>query len=122
MKLEAENVEAILRYCLFNNGEDTTVHKIGEGVNLRAGFHPERITEKAVDIRLMCQQLPEHFNEGWSFLNACITNEGVQWGEHSDVDNLLAIGTASGCLQILAPRELWQALPGGMPYFKIVAP
>lgn len=122
MNLTAANVESTLKYCLFNNGEDTTEHKIGEGVRLRAGFHPGRLDEKKEDILTLCKQLPTQFIEegGWSFLNACITNEGIQWGEHSDVDNLLAIGTAAGCLEYLMPRELWQSLPGGMPYFKIV--
>lgn len=104
MKLTAENVEQVLKYCLFNNGEDTTDHKIGEGVRLRAGFHPGRLEEKKPEIIAMCQQLPTTFIEGWSFLNACTTADGQQWGEHSDVDNLMAIGTASGCIELLMPR------------------
>jgi len=120
MELTADNVEQILKYCLFNQGEDTTIHKIGEGVHLKAGFHPGRLEEKTPDIKSMCGQLPATFLEGWSFLNACMTKDEVQWGEHSDVDNLLVIGIASGCIELLSPRELWQAMPGGMPYFKVV--
>lgn len=121
MKLTAENVENVLKYCLFNSGEDTANYKLGEGARLRIGCHPGRIDEKKDEIKSMCSELPERFADGFYFLNACVTRNGEQWGEHEDVDRLLAIGTAAGCLEIMMPRELWQALPGGLPYFKVVA-
>lgn len=119
MNLTAENVSTIVKYCLFDEGEPVDGYKQGEGVRLKMGFHPGRLQEKKDDILSMCRQLPGTFSEGDSFLNACITGNGDQWGEHRNIDELLVIGTASGCIEYMMEREFWPALPGGMPIFKV---
>lgn len=123
MKLTAQNVEKILFDCLFKDGEDTSTHVIAEGVMKKIGFHPERLQHHKADIEDMIEQLPNEFMKtgggGYSFLNACMTAEGQQWGEHSDIDNLICLGRAIDKIQIPFPREMWSALPGGMPYFVV---
>lgn len=123
MQLTAENVHTILMECLYNNGEDTTGHVIGEGVMKKVGLHPDRLQARKADIESMLNELPESFHAatggGHSFLNACLTKDGEQWGEHSNIDELIMLGNAIGKVEFNAPRELWSALPGGMPYFVV---
>ena len=41
-------------------------------------------------------------------------------GEHQACDALLCLGIAIGKAEISLPRELWEVLPGRMPYFHIL--
>lgn len=99
---------------------------IVEGVVKKVGFHPERLESYRAEVIELLSQLPESFNEkpdgGWSFLQAHMTNEGVHWGEHHDVEALLLLGLGLGLVGYLLPREFWNTMPGGMPYFMIKAP
>jgi hypothetical protein len=54
-----------------------------------------------------------------SFLNACMTKDDNQWGEHQNMEQLLALGIAIGYARILLPRNMWSVLPGGVPYFSV---
>lgn len=126
MELTAENVNRILMDCLFRNKEleeDIPPYTKGTGIKGRLLFHPERLASHKADIEAMCDQLSDDFKKagggGSSFLNASITKDGRQWGEHSNIDELLCLGTAIGKIAFLMPRELWSALPGGMPYFVV---
>jgi hypothetical protein len=128
MKLTAENVEKAFRACLFQKGE---VHGeipanavIVEGVanNIRFGFHPERLESYRQNVYEMLSQLPENFRDdkggGWSFLNACMTDEGDQWGEHDSVEALLCLGIALKQAAWMM-KSFQDRLPGGMPYVRI---
>jgi len=126
MQLTAENVHAILMNCLFNDEEvkdGTPEHLIGEGVMRKVGFHPGRLQSHKAEIEEMADQLPDEFKKtgggGSSFLNACVTATGEQWGEHENVDELLCLGIAAEKIEYLMPRDQWHILPGGMPYFVV---
>jgi hypothetical protein len=122
MKLTAENVNQTLLKCLYNDGENTENHIKAHGVRLNIGFDPVRLDAQKDNIISMVNELPEDFKIGMSFLNACMTKHGAQWGEHSNIDELLCLGQAVGAIEMLVPREGWSMLPGGMPYFKISNP
>lgn len=123
--LTAENVETVFRDCLFRDGEDTAQAQIVEGVVSKFGFHPDRLAAHKTEIAEMLDGLPDEFKMakggGWSFLNACMTKRGDQWGEHRNIEQLLALGIASDQAKMLMPREMWKVLPGGMPYFAVCA-
>jgi hypothetical protein len=71
----------------------------------------------------LLNELPSSFKKdiggGWSFLQACETKDGVQWGEHRNMEQLFVLGMALGKVRYCLPRDLWQVLPGGMPYLVI---
>jgi hypothetical protein len=128
MKLTAENVETAFRACLFQKGE---IHGeipanavLVEGVmeNIRFGFHPERLESYRQNVYEMLSELPDQFREdkggGWGFLNACMTNENVQWGEHLHMQQLFCLGIGLKQVEWLM-RSMQDALPGGMPYVRI---
>lgn len=128
MKLTAENVSNVVRDCLFTEDEIKACNGkpeklvMAEGVMTKMGFHPERLESHRADVAAMLSELPPEFmhdnpSGGWSFLQACMTKSGEQWGEHSNIDELLLLGGALNMVKFLLPRPAWRAMPGGMPYF-----
>ncbi|MGV6875870.1 hypothetical protein ACUSIJ_24695 [Pseudochelatococcus sp. B33] len=112
MKLTACNVERLFAECFREAGETT------EGV---MGCVALDVAGREADIEAMLAQLPDEFQAagggGWSFLNACMDRGGGQWtGMHPTMDKLFMLGIAAGKARFLLPRDLWSALPGGMPY------
>lgn len=121
---DAARIGTIFKDCLYQEGEDTTNHVEAEGITVTVGFHPERLASHKQEIVEELADLPDEFRidsdaHGWSFLNACLDKEGNQWGEHVNVQELLLLGLAAGKITYLAPRKLWEIMPGGMPYFAV---
>ena len=114
--LTANRVEELFSACLAREG-GIDVHGIMTSANLNVTGHEE-------EIGTMLADLPEEFQArgggGWSFLNACDTKNGEQWtGMHSTMERLFMLGIAVGKARWLLPREMWGALPGGMPYVSV---
>jgi hypothetical protein len=129
-ELTAENVTFITKDCLFKDDipQEELLKKavIVHGIVNKWGFVPEKLEEHKTEIIEMLAQLPVEFQEklggGWSFLNACVRRDGVQWAEHPTMDMLFSLGQAVGAVQCLMPREMWSLLPGGMPYYQVKLP
>lgn len=121
--LTAKNVSEIFFDCLFRDGEDTSTAKTVDGVLSKFGFHPARLETHREAIGELLSCLPNEFRSdkdgGWSFLQACMTKDGNQWGEHSKIEQLLVLGIATEQARILMPREMWKLFPGSMPYFSV---
>lgn len=120
--IDAEKVKKIFMDCLSKDEEVEPV-KV-EGIINTFRFHPERIKKNEKAIVEFLNELPEQFfpskGDGWSFLNMCNTKDGEQWtGLHQRMEQLMCLGIAIGKIKYLMPREMWKALPGGMPYFVI---
>jgi len=123
MKLTSENVTNIFVDCLFADGESQEDAIFADGIVLNYGFHPERLSQHEKEIYSMLQQLPKEFQKdsggGMSFLNACKTNTGEQWGDHQIMEQLFVLGIACKKVTLLLPKERWELLPGGMPYYSV---
>lgn len=122
--LNPQRVEEIFLDCLFRDGEDTSSHVKAEGIMANVGFHPERLEKHREEIEAMLTELPDEFREsgggGWSFLNACMDRHGNQWtGVHQTMDQLFTLGIAIEKVSFQLPREMWNVLPGGMPYLVV---
>jgi len=124
MELTAENVETIFFDCLFK-GEEPIVDCVrADGITSVLGFSPERLKKHRDEIYEMLKQLPEGFQKesggGMTFLNACNDKDGNQWtGLHTSMEQLMTLGIAIDKVKYCAPRDMWVALPGGMPYFVV---
>ena len=135
MKLNTENVVSIFRDCLLSDDDPRKAELEGvtsledlpdflvpaEGIQLKTGMVREKIEAHRDEIRSMLEALPSsfHANEGggMSFLNMCEDQEGDQWtGSHEVVEQLLVLGIAAGFVSYPMPREMWQILPGAVPY------
>ena len=128
MKIDASEVEKTLRDCLFLDSElvDGKVPEgavIVDGIMNEWGFNPARLENHREQVKTWLAALPPQFRRssggGWSFLNACMTDEDEQWGEHPDMDNLFSLGIGLGLVKCSMPRDLWHILPGGMPYYTV---
>lgn len=132
MNLTAANVSSIFLDCLYNDEEikdmdrETLTAKstLVEGVAIRVGFNPEKLEKHKDDIKSMLSCLQDEFMQdkggGFSFLNACYDKNGNQWtGLHKAMDELFMLGQGIKVVRPCLPRELWDAFPGGMPYYAI---
>lgn len=87
-------------------------------------FHKPRLEGIKADIKAMLDELPLTFQKdgggGWSFLNMCETKHGKQWTSlHLDMELLCCMAIATKQGRFMFDREVWSALPGGMPYFVV---
>jgi hypothetical protein len=123
--LNGEKVRSVFMDCLFQEGEDSSKHIRADGVVTNVGFHPGRLEQHRAEIVEMLDELPDQFKEssggGWSFLQACDDKHGNQWTDfHQRMEQLFQLGIGISRVKCLVPRELWKALPGGMPYYVIL--
>lgn len=122
--LSSERVEEIFLDCLLKDGEDTNGSVKAEGITTNVGFHHDRLNSHKAEIEGMLDELPDEFKKSaggsMSFLNACMDSHGNQWtGLHQRMEQLFLLGMAIGKVEAVLPREMWQMLPGGMPYYII---
>ena len=127
-ELTSENVSEIFNDCLFKDTEIVDSKPIvepakGEGVINTFGFFPERLEAHKTEVEEMLSQLPDGFKKskggGQSFLSACFTKDNIQWGEHMNMEQLFALGQALKLVSYPLPKNMWNALPGGVPYITI---
>jgi len=127
--INLQEVETIFKDCLFRedemgkDGKPKGIKMIeAEGIKSTFGFHPDRVEKHRKKIIEFLKEMPEEFSKGggWSFLNLCNTEDGKQWtGLHVIMEQLVCLGIAIGKVSYCLPREMWSALPGGMPYVQI---
>ena len=128
-QLTSGKVSEIFKNCLFKDkeiidGKPIVTPLVGKGVINDFGFHPERLTSYKAEILNMLKQLPDSFMKskggGMSFLNACMTKDDIQWGEHRNIEQLFALGEALKIVSYPMPKDMWHILPGGMPYVTFI--
>lgn len=129
MRLTAESVEQVFLDCLFRDDElvdgKPEIEPIkAEGIIQNLGFHPVRLHDHKKRIIELLMELPQEFFQngggGWSFLNACIDKQGNHWGEHRNIEQLFCLGIGLDLVKFTLPRDMWNVLPGGMPYVTIL--
>lgn len=127
--IDPELVNTTFLDCLFRpeeiiNGETPAEAVIVEGILTKFGFHPQRLESHRAEVANWLLALPQEFMRsrggGWSFLNACNDRTGAQWTDfHQRMDQLFSMGIGLGLASYLMPRDMWDALPGGMPYIGV---
>jgi hypothetical protein len=122
MELSTERVEELFKRCLAATADQGVVV---QGIVNTAAFSPQALKDCREQIAALLAELPEQFREsdggGWSFLNACDDKHGRQWTSfHRAMEQLFMLGLASGQVKELLPRDMWAALPGGMPYYVVL--
>lgn len=127
MKLTEEAVLGVVAGCLFDDGAVVENAVRVEGIKRAWVFDPTHLAERVGIIAKLLAELPAPFHAnsggGWTFLNACNDRNGEQWtGSHRMMESLVCVGIAAGLAEWVLPKELWHALPGGMPYFRVLAP
>ena len=124
MQLTAQQVEKVFYSCLFKDDEPQERAVVVNGIVNTYGFHPDRLEQNRTVISDLLAELPDQFKEasggGYSFLGACKDKNGRQWtGLHRTMEMLFTLGLGLGLVKCLMPREMWDILPGGMPYYAV---
>jgi hypothetical protein len=124
-KTLSQKVNETFKDCLYRDAEipeDGTPKDavLVEGIVQKFGFHPARLAGHKEEIRAYLERMPKEFHRetggGWTFLNLCMDREGHQWAEHPTIEQLVALAIGTGMGVYLLPRDMWNALPGGVPY------
>ena len=120
MKLSAENVTNVLDIVLSSEKVETNNNICVKGIIHDYCFDKKKINEYQSDIESMLECLPDEFKEGWSFLNLCLDKDGNQWTSfHLTMEHLVVLGIAIERVVFPFPRDVWDVLPGCMPYILI---
>ena len=116
-KTLSQRVHNLMAECLNDKEEGALVV---EGIVNDYGFNPTKIEANREEIRSILNEMPPEFHAdgggGMSFLNLCMTKDGVHWAEHPTMGALVALSIASNLGSYPMGRSLWSALPGGVPY------
>lgn len=129
--LTAKAVDEIFMDCLFRDEEvskDAPEPPPGavivDGIRHQFALHPERLESYREQVKALLAELPDNFQAdkggGWSFLQACMTKDGEQWGEHMNMEQLFVLGIGLKLAKWQLDRAVWPALPGGMPYVVVL--
>ncbi len=131
-KLNSDTVNRIFGECLltsdeardntFVNGNTINEEKVTliQGVLSRFGLNKARLDANAADIAELLNELPSEFKDGWTFLNMCTDKDGNNWTDlHQTMEQLVVLGIGVNKISYPFPKEMWKALPGGMPYIKV---
>jgi hypothetical protein len=124
MKLDANKVREIFVDSLYKEDEvDKSNAILVDGITVKVGFNPVRLNSHNTEIIELLDELNDNFKQsvggGYSFLSACYDKHGNLWGEHRNMEELFLLGMAINKVSYLLPREMWSALPGGVPYLVI---
>lgn len=124
--IDLEVVNEVFMDCLHRpeevpNAQIPADAVVVEGILNTFAFHRERLESHRAEVQAWLALLPIAFRKngggGWSFLNACNQEGGEQWtGLHRRMDQLFTLAIGLGLAKWLMPRDMWDALPGGMPY------
>lgn len=124
-RLTADRVNTLFRECLATAATGENISQI-HGVTRRFAIDLLKIKDAKPEIAQMLSQMDDTFmigvgkGGGWSFLNACVDRRGRQWCDlHETVEKLVILGMAAGFAFFTHDRDLWDVLPGGLPYFSI---
>jgi hypothetical protein len=125
--LTAEAVNTIFTTCFVpkENAHNDSLSLIeGSGCGGTYSFIGDLLMNERETIKKMLLELPKPFMksshcQGWSFMEACVTREGIQWGEHINIEQLITMGNALKLVTFPFPEKMWHTLPGSMPYIEV---
>lgn len=123
--ISSKRVSEIIRDCLYKeseikDGKPIINPIVVQGITRTLGLFPERVKKHEPEIVSMLKELPDTFSKGWTFLNLCYTKDNEQWtGLHDSCEELMLLGMAIDKISYCSPRDMWDILPGGMPYIVI---
>ncbi len=111
----SDKVDRIFGDCCFydselENGEPIVPYVLTDSVMAGVVFNAARLNEHRDEIAELIDNLPE-FGDGINFTELSRNRMGRVWANSFvNIDQLLALGIASGFLDFTVPKELWQEM------------
>ena len=94
-----------------------------EGTLQNFAFNRSALEGFRSEIISMLNQLPDSFMDdggmGISLMQMVATKDDELWGEQYTADELFVLAKGLGLAKFTLPREMWQILPGAMPYITV---
>lgn len=123
--LTANAVSQVMIACLCDEG---IPGQMVEGVESEFCLNPEALQLATSRIQRLLSELPDEFRDtnekagAWSGLNVVQDRHGNRWApDHLHAEALMVLGLAVDLAEWTFPRERWEGLPGGWPYFTVLA-
>lgn len=123
IKDKAELVHTIFVRCLATDliPEDEQI-KV-EGLVHNFSFHKASLEECGPEVLRILEEMHDTFKlgsgDGWSFLLLPFDKYGNHWCEHNTAEKLVVLGIGLDLVSYLIPRDMWDVLPGGVPYIQL---
>jgi len=121
----ATTVHELMKLCLFKDAElDGGPPKDAifvQGIVQSFALHKGRIEENKDILRKLAKEIiKDEFLKngggGFTFLHLPQSRDGELWCEQRTAEALFCLCKAAGFAEYCIPRDLWPALPGGVPY------
>ncbi len=122
--IDSVSVHNLFVSCLTDDKDETAV--IAEMLACKVYMSKDKVEAAREQITKDLLNLHPNFiratGGGWTFINACLDRNGDLWTNcHRDMDELVTMGVMIGKVIMLFPRNHWDSLPGGVPYFVVAA-
>jgi hypothetical protein len=123
-KLTSKIVQDTLAECRFRPDDRPGENVAVDGVVHKFQLHRGRLEAKREFIEQLLEELPLEFRRtngpGASFLTACNDRHGEQWTDlQSVMEELFVLGVGTGKVLLVAGRQHWHLLPGGVPWYRL---
>lgn len=120
MLIDAKRVDEIFYDCFLpvnDKSEAKENSTFVEGITIDVFFDNEKLDKNKNELNNIINNLNPTFKNGWTFLNLCLDKENNQWtGLHEEMQKLMLLGMAIGRMGYCCGRDLWNILPGNVPY------
>lgn len=122
--IDPVRVGILFEDCLLPNKDHEPFIAV-EGITATIAMDPAKLEAHRAEIRSLVDSLPIAFHEtggrAQSFLQMCMDSSGNQWTAfHRDCEKLFLMAAGLRMARFWLPRNLWELLPGGMPYITIL--
>lgn len=101
---------------------DTSECQVFEGILGDVVVNIPLVMQYQDEISEYLEQMHPNFKEGWTFLSFCVLSDGdTLWTDSQYImSQLVLLGLAIQRIEYCIPKKFWDALPGGMPYLRIL--
>lgn len=122
--IKESEVTKIFKECLFGKEDKLTdEEKLSKGVtvsgiNLKIVFNPDKLKANEAKIISFIDNILDDFDDGYSFTLLGVDKYKNPWTSSQMVmQELMCLGIAINKLKYcIETRDMWNLLPGGMPY------
>jgi len=117
----AAHVDAMVKHSLFSQGEEERDRVIVDGFVQTFAFHRDRLEANRSAIKILIRDVVDDTfllggGGGNTAIYLTVDRTGQNWADQATAEAFFCLAAGLGLATYSVPRELWVAMPGGMPY------